>query len=128
MAEHSGGGRSDPGLKWLVFGGVAGLGILALLVAFLADSATKSGTVGAGILGLGVLGLLAILGLGPVGRAIGRRISEGGPQARSVDHDLEELRLQNDDLRQLLTEMQERVDFAERLLARGTDPLRKDAN
>ena len=128
MAEHSGGGRSDPGLKWLVFGGVAGLGILALLVAFLADSANKSGGVGDGILGLGVLGLLAILGLGPVGRAIGRRISEGGPQAQSVDHDLDELRLQNDDLRQMLTEMQERVDFAERLLARGTESIRKDVN
>ena len=112
----------------MVFGGVAGLGILALLVAFLADSATKSGTVGAGILGLGVLGLLAILGLGPVGRAIGRRISEGGPQSQALDHDLEELRLQNDDLRQVLAEMQERVDFAERLLARGVEPAKRDVN
>ena len=112
----------------MVFGGVAGLGILALLVAFLADSANKSGGIGDGILGLGVLGLLAILGLGPVGRAIGRRISEGGAQSQALDHDLEELRLQNDDLRQVLTEMQERVDFAERLLARGVEPVKKDVN
>lgn len=131
MAEHSGGRQSDPGLKWLVFGGVAGLGMLSLLLAFLADSATKGGASASGVMGvigLGVLALLSVVALGPVGRAIGRRISEGAPRQQNLDHDVEELRLQNDDLRQLLSEMQERVDFAERLLARGTDPLRKDAN
>lgn len=64
---------------------------------------------------------------GPLGRALARRI-EG---SRSPDHDailrLEEVeaRLQALELTQeRMLELEERLDFAERLLAREKDPLR----
>lgn len=64
---------------------------------------------------------------GPLGRALARRI-EG---SRAADHDasqrLEEVeaRLQSLELTQeRMLELEERLDFAERLLARDKEPLR----
>ena len=52
--------------------------------------------------------------LGPIGAAIGARIR--GPRVGAVDHQLE---AEVDQLRTRLAEVEERLDFAERLLTRG---------
>ena len=60
--------------------------------------------------------------LGPIGQALARRIaggSEGDHQAELAD-----LRQQVDELRFQMGEMQERLDFAERLLAQQRDTHR----
>ncbi len=54
---------------------------------------------------------------GPFGRALGDRIA-GRARAGAEDQDVQELRGEVDDLRHQLGEVQERLDFAERLLAR----------
>ena len=52
--------------------------------------------------------------LGPIGAAIGARIR--GPRVGAADHQLE---AEVDQLRMRLAEVEERLDFAERLLTRG---------
>ena len=52
--------------------------------------------------------------LGPVGAAIGARLR--GPSAAAPDH---RLASEVDQLRMRLAEVEERLDFAERLLTRG---------
>ena len=55
---------------------------------------------------------------GPLGKALGERIagrSLEGPNS----HETEELRADVDELRFHLTEVEERLDFAERLIAQG---------
>lgn len=59
---------------------------------------------------IGVVRLLT----GPIGMAIGDRIRGGGRQAPD-----EALALEVDRLQGRLSEVEERLDFAERLLARG---------
>jgi hypothetical protein len=56
---------------------------------------------------LGTLGI-TVLGLGPIGRAIAARI-RGGPAGALPENTL-------DELRSGMTEMQERLDFSERML------------
>ncbi|PYO42316.1 MAG: hypothetical protein DMD29_03835 [Gemmatimonadetes bacterium] len=53
--------------------------------------------------------------LGPVGRALGERLSG---RKRLDDQELRDLRGEVEDLRHQLGDVQERVDFAERLLAK----------
>ncbi|HEX7336923.1 MAG TPA: hypothetical protein VF252_06920 [Gemmatimonadales bacterium] len=69
-------------------------------------------------IGAAAVGLL----FGPIGSAVGRRI--GGRSEPDATHpELEEIRVQVtaevDDLRNRLAEVEERLDFAERLLAHG---------
>ena len=52
---------------------------------------------------------------GPLGRAIGERI---GARHDAGDRELQDLKGEVDELRHQLYEVQERLDFAERLLAR----------
>jgi hypothetical protein len=65
----------------------------------------------------------AALGLffGPIGMALGRRLSGRAPTHAQAE--LEEMgarvTAEMDDLRDRLAEVEERLDFAERLLARG---------
>lgn len=62
-------------------------------------------------------GTLFLLSVSPVGRAIAERIrTQGGVAAR--DH---ELLAEVDALRQEVSELHERVDFTERLLAKQKD-------
>lgn len=115
--------RADPAIKWLVGGGVLTIGAGILFLMYLADDARTVGPTGAiGILGIGVAGCLAFgaVMLGPVGRAIGKRIL-GGSEMSAVDEDLHDLRLQVDEMRNALAESQERLDFTERLLAGTKD-------
>ena len=63
------------------------------------------------------LSLAAIFVLrGPLGRAIGERIA--GRRELADDREIHELKGEVEALRQQLYEVQERLDFAERLLAR----------
>jgi hypothetical protein len=63
------------------------------------------------------LSLAAIFVLrGPLGRAIGERIA--GRHDAGDDREIQDLKGEVDDLRHQLSEVQERLDFAERLLAR----------
>lgn len=67
---------------------------------------------------MGVIGLLAgVAGsvlLGPIGRSIARRIHKEPPE----DEVLEDMQIEMENLRGRLIELEERLDFAERLLTR----------
>ena len=67
-------------------------------------------------IGAAAVGLL----FGPIGSAVGRRIA-GRSEPEATQPELEEIRVQVtaevDDLRNRLAEVEERLDFAERLLA-----------
>ena len=56
----------------------------------------------------------AVVLRGPLGKAIGERIAG---RAGSGDHDAKALRAELEELRYRVLEMEERLDFAERLLA-----------
>jgi hypothetical protein len=66
--------------------------------------------------------LVIVKVLGPIGVAIGHRIREGGDSA--PDH---RLAVEVDQLRTRLAEVEERLDFAERLLAQPQQPARLGA-
>lgn len=116
------------GSGWLIIGGLFALGIFGKTVEFLAGQVSSSGPSGAFALlaiGVGMSGAFAALVLGPVGRAVGKRILQGGASAAAADEDVQELRLQVDELRQALSESQERIDFAERMLATRHEPAER---
>lgn len=120
------GKRGDGSTKWLVGGAVATLGMGILFLTFMAEQLRIGGAGGPGplmivtMLGAGMFGAVA---LGPIGRAVGKRILDGSPasDADAISDDVHDLRLQSEDLRQALTEMQERLDFTERMLAGGRE-------
>ncbi len=68
-------------------------------------------------------GIVCVVALGPIGRALARRI-----EGRPVDHSgFLELRERLADLERAqshVTELEERLDFAERLLAQRSEPAR----
>lgn len=70
---------------------------------------------------VGIVGSIAaaIALHGPIGKAIARRL-EGGPPPGS-ELPPEQVLGELDELRQRLAELEERVDFSERLLAQGRD-------
>ena len=75
------------------------------------------------ILALIVGAIVAVKVLGPIARAIGRRL-EGKFADSELRGDVEHLREQVSELEQLRTrvsELDERVEFAERLLAQGRE-------
>jgi hypothetical protein len=63
-------------------------------------------------------GTLFLLSLSPVGKALAERIRHRG----AVPQQDPELLAEVDALRQEVTELQERMDFAERLLAQRPEP------
>jgi hypothetical protein len=65
-------------------------------------------------------GTAILLSFSPVGRALAARI-RGEVPAAAADH---ELRAEVDQLRQDVVELQERLDFTERVLAQRPDPAR----
>lgn len=122
MPNHDGTRRGDPATKWLIGGTVASLAMLLVFVGGMSDQLRFGGASGSGpvvvMVMLGV-GAFAAVALGPIGRAIGKRILDGGQvgDPDAVLHELDELRLQGDDLRAALAETQERLDFTERMIA-----------
>lgn len=116
--------HGDPAIKWLVGGTLLTMAGGLLFLAFLADEIRFVGPTGAaGILGIGVgvCAAFGVIALGPVGRAIGKRILGGGGEGAALEEEVHDLRLQVDDLRSALAESQERIDFTERLIAGGKD-------
>ncbi len=76
-------------------------------------------------------GTLFLLALSPVGRALASRIQGRVPGSEDLEHRVQELEHalvdEVDGLRQELTEVQERLDFTERLLARRKEAGRLSA-
>lgn len=70
---------------------------------------------------VGIVALVsaAIISLGPIGKAIARRL-EGGGQTGDQEATAQAL----DEVRGRMAELEERVDFAERLLAQTREPDR----
>lgn len=121
--------RSDGAAWWLVVGAVAGVAGLAKLLIFVVSQIGNAGPSGAyamGAIGLMACGAFAAVALGPIGRAVGRRILQGPAGPGASDEDLRELRGEVEELRQGLVESQERLDFAERLLAAAKDLPREE--
>jgi hypothetical protein len=72
-------------------------------------------------IGAAALGLL----FGPIGSALARRLGgrpELGEAEAEIEHLSERMTAEVDGLRSRLAEVEERLDFAERLLARGEEP------
>jgi hypothetical protein len=68
---------------------------------------------------------LWLFGKTELGRAVAHRLAHGPAAAgTATDEDVAELRQQVDDLRLGMSDMQERLDFAERMLARGRETER----
>jgi hypothetical protein len=61
---------------------------------------------------------------GPLGGALAERIRGQGAANARLEGEVEQLRHELDQVRQELVDTQERVDFAERLLARPAEPGR----
>jgi hypothetical protein len=120
--------RGDPGTKWLVGGTVLSLAMMLGFIAGMSDQLRFPGGSGPGPLLVMVMlgvGAFAAIALGPVGRAVGKRLLEGGQggDTDAVLRELDDLRLQADDLRNALAETQERLDFTERLIAGSKERL-----
>lgn len=70
-----------------------------------------------------ITGILGFVALGPVGRAIARRI-EGKPAEGDVVDDLRERLVELERSHMHTAELAERLDFAERLLGQRSEPAR----
>lgn len=70
-----------------------------------------------------VIGLVKIAH-GPVGQALGRRIQGKAGEDEELRHEVAWMREQLEEVQGQLAETQERLDFAERLLARSPQPER----
>lgn len=132
MPETSSQGRrGDPSTKWLVGGTVLSFAMMLGFIAGMSDQLRIGSASGPGpivlmvLLGVGAFGAIA---LGPIGRAVGKRILGGGQEgeAEAVLHELDDMRLQADDLRAALAEVQERLDFTERMLAGAPEKAREE--
>lgn len=114
--------RHDGGTGWLY----VAMGVVA--VAFLATMSAVTaalGPVAIPIWGLGVIGAIFIAN-GPIGKAIGRKIAGGDVEAPVQVEVPEEVYAELDELRARMLEMEERQDFAERLLAQRSEVNRLD--
>jgi hypothetical protein len=65
--------------------------------------------------------IVAVLLLGPVGRALARRLDKSGASDPAGYPELEQLRGQLEQQGQRIVELEERLDFAERVLSQRRD-------
>lgn len=101
----------------LWFGSIFGFGALAFVTASIGPASIP-------IWGI-ALGGAAVISRGPIGKAIARRI--GGEEAGAMPPELPaEILGELDDLRNRVLELEERVDFSERLLAQGQQRMPKE--
>ena len=129
--QYGTGRRGDPSTKWLVGGTVLSFAMMLGFIAGMSDQLRIGGASGPApvvlmvLLGVGAFGAIV---LGPIGRAVTKRILEGGQGGASeaVLHEIEDLRLQADDLRNALAETQERLDFTERMIAGAPEKAREE--
>ena len=129
--QYGTGRRGDPSTKWLVGGTVLSFAMMLGFIAGMSDQLRFDGGSGPGPVVLMVLlgvGAFVAIALGPIGRAVGKRILDGGQggDSEAMLHELEELRLQSEDLRNALAETQERLDFTERMIAGAPDKGREE--
>lgn len=111
---------SDATTGWAFFS--MAIGLVALTVG-LVSVTTLIGPASIPIWG-GALLTLILIGNGPIGKALGRRISPDPTEVRGLTEVPEELYAELDDLRTRMLEMEERQEFAERLLAQRPDGQR----
>jgi hypothetical protein len=105
-----------------------GAGNVALAVTLSAASLAAGFAVVAVPLGLGFaipVGIVALVAAavifrGPLGQALARRLEGGGARSGDQEATLQAL----DEIRGRMAELEERVDFAERLLAQSREPDR----
>jgi|GEM_PF-1353966 len=124
--DHSRTHKKDSSTGWLMLGTLAALGTVA---AFLTEMAGRiqfgDGAGGGRLLVVAMLGtgVFLAVALGPIGKAVAKRLLDGGvPEDDGVlEEEVQDLRLQVDDLRQALAETQERLDFTERMLSSGRE-------
>ena len=94
-------------------------------MAMMQDAGPTIGQLIAGLLGaipiLGIMAWAAVRILGPIGQAFARRIA-GGADSEVIEQRVETLALELDQVKGQLTEAQERLDFAERLLTQSRVP------
>ena len=69
------------------------------------------------LIALGVIG--AVIFKGPVGKALGRRLENGGPVEPSQEYMAE-----MDEMRARVMELEERLDFTERMMSKAREPER----
>jgi len=118
--------KKDSATGWLMLGVLGALGAAAAFLTEVAEKLQLGGASGPGpLLIVGMLGggIFLAAALGPIGKAVGKRILEGGVVEDDglVLEEVSDLRLQVEDLRQALAEAQERLDFTERMLSSGRD-------
>jgi hypothetical protein len=70
-----------------------------------------------GLIALGVVG--AVIFKGPIGKALGRRLENGGPAEPSQEYMAE-----MDEMRARVMELEERLDFTERMISKAREPER----
>lgn len=73
------------------------------------------------LIALGVFG--AVIFKGPVGKALGRRIENGAPAEPSP-----EFLAEMDEMRGRVMELEERLDFTERMISKAREPERINGN
>ncbi|HEX7919261.1 MAG TPA: hypothetical protein VF454_07670 [Gemmatimonadales bacterium] len=121
--------KSDSATGWLIIAGLAGVGGLAKLLIYVVSQIGNAGPSGAysmAAIAVMACGAFAAVALGPIGRAIGKRILQGPAGPAATDEDVQTLRAEVDEMRGALVDAQERIDFAERMLAAGTDPVTEE--
>lgn len=119
-------GRASRGAGMFLVLGLAGMAMLFLAV--LASESNGPEEFLVGVLGLGGFGWLLLRG--PVGRALASMLEGGGPPATDqllavrvadLEDRVQELTLEA----QRLMEIEERIDFTERLIASREDAVRR---
>jgi hypothetical protein len=104
-------------------GGSVALGITLTAAALAAGFAVVAVALGAAFaIPVGIVALVAaaVIFRGPLGQALARRLEAGGARSGEQEATLQAL----DDMRGRMAELEERVDFAERLLAQSREPDR----
>lgn len=106
-------GRIDN--RYLVVATVLGLAAIGAFTT-MALSIGEDFTIPA-LIALGIVG--AVIFKGPVGKALGRRLENGGPAEPSQEYMAE-----MDEMRSRVLELEERLDFTERMISKAREPER----
>ena len=125
-SRHPQSQRKESATGWLVLGALGVVGAGVSFLTYMADAMRGlEGSAGGRLLVITMLGMgmIGAVVLGPIGRAIGKRLLDGGvpEEDGAMQEEVSDLRLQVDDLRQALGETQERLDFTERMLSSGRE-------
>lgn len=129
-AQRSSSRHSDGSIKWLIGATLLAIGGLGFFLMYIASEIRNAGPSGAVSLGVvaagGVLAFGAVV-LGPIGRGVGTRLMAGTTDpGEELGAEVHDLRLQTEDLRNALADAQERIDFAERMLAGGKESVTEE--